>query len=70
MLFRDNLISHLGEEQGQLEASGSTAGTLISLHLANRVYNEVLLHDFIFFLMLFFPPSVRCDRGPLLPIQT
>lgn len=55
MLFRDNLISRLGEEQGQLEASGSTAGTLISLHLANRAYNEVLLHDIIFFLMPFSP---------------
>lgn len=55
MLFTDNLISHLGKEQGQLEASGSTAGTLTSLHLANRFYNEVLLHDIIFFLVPFFP---------------
>lgn len=55
MLFTDDLISHLGEEQGQLEASGSTPGTLISLHLANRFYNEVLLHDSIFFLVPFYP---------------
>lgn len=55
MLFMDNLISHLGEEHGQLEASGNTAGTLISIHLANRFYNEVLLHDIIFFLVPFSP---------------
>lgn len=29
MLFIDNLISHLEEEQGQLEASGSTKLALL-----------------------------------------
>lgn len=58
MLFIDNLISHLREEQGQLEAYGSTVITPVSLQLGNSFFNEVFLHHIIFFLMLLFPP--RC----------
>lgn len=57
--FIDNLISHLEEEQGQLEASGSTKLALISCHLTSRPYNEVIVHDFIFFLMPFFFPKCK-----------
>lgn len=70
MIFTDHLVSHLGEEQGQLEAYGSTVITPISLQLCNRFFNEVFLHQVIFFLMPFFPPSVRCDRAILSSIQT
>jgi len=40
MLFIGDLISHLGEEQGQLEAYGSTVLTPMSRRLGKRSFNE------------------------------
>lgn len=67
MLLADNLINHLEEEQGELEVYGSTDITSISLQLGIRFFNEVILHHIIFFLMPFYPLSVRCDRPILIP---